>query len=507
MRTLKWVILITCIVFGGIAIGTATYIYTEVTQFDKVFAPGIWVEDLSLSGLTQEEAKKELEDYCLNKQKGKQLILYKGQVEVAIPFEQLGLTYDSEQVLEKAYAIGHHGNLLERYRYSRGMPSKEHHFELVQGYNQEKVAEALRSTKESFHLEPIDATITRKNRAFITTSEVPGEELDLDATLERTTKVLENLAEDTLRVEVVTKEIPAHFTKASFAPIQQAIASFYTSYNNSDLNRNINLKVAAEKINICLQPNETFSLAKQLEPITYAAGYRNSSVIVNGKLEQGIGGGVCQIASTLYNALLLTNVDISMRQNHSLPVAYVPLGRDATYSSGAIDFQFKNNSELPLFIESYCENNKVYVNVYASPTLKPTHTIKFTSETTQVIQAPEPQKVDDPELEEGKEVEDLKALNGKRVNLYRLAYDENNQLVSKELVNSSYYRPRGAVIKVGTKKVTEPTFNEQTQPATPTPSPDEAPDEASPIIDFTLPTEESPAPTLPTDDSFLNPQS
>ncbi|WP_180270739.1 VanW family protein [Sporanaerobium hydrogeniformans] len=500
MRTFKWIILITCIVLAGIALGTAIYIYTEVSKFDKVFASNIWVEDFSISGLTYEEAQEKLEAYCKEQDKGKSLILSKKQVAVDIPFNALGFTYAIKEVLDEAYEIGHQGNLLERYHYAKMEKPTKHTFELTKTYNKNKLTEIIASKKEAFYIAPIDATITRKNRAFIITSEIPGEELDLPLTVERVAAALENTSEVPIKVEVVTKEVPVQFTKESFNPIQQPIASFYTSYNNADPDRNINLKVAADKINKQLLPGETFSLAQQLEPINFEAGYRNSKVIVNGKLEQGIGGGVCQIASTLYNALLLTNVDINMRQNHSLPVAYVPLGRDATYASGAIDFQFKNNSNLPLFVESFCENNKVYVNIFASPTLKPENTIKFTSEITEVIPAPQPQRINDPELEEGTEVEEVTALDGKRVKLYRLFYDKNNKLINKEIINSSYYRPRAAVIKVGSKKTTQPTFNtqEHSLPIQPT--------NEQPFIDFELPGIEEPLPSPPLDDSFIKPQ-
>jgi vancomycin resistance protein YoaR len=349
----------------------------------------------------------------------------------------------------------------------------------------------IESYVPKFHIEPVDATISRKNRAFVITKEIEGQELDLVATLDKIFTVLDSEDLGDTQIEIITNKIPVKYTKESFKDIQNIIASFSTSYNNADANRNVNLKVASSKINTRLLPGEVFSLAKQLEPISFAAGYRASKVIVNGKLEQGIGGGVCQIASTLYNSLLLTDFDITMRQNHSLSVAYVPLGRDATYATDAIDFKFKNNTQYPMFVESYCENNKVYVNIFAHPSIKPPYEIKFDSVTTEVINPPAPKYIEDPTLSQGAQVEELRALNGRKVKLYKLYY-KDGALIKKELVNNSYYRPRAATIRVGTK-ADAPVFNPET-PATPPVS--------QGIIDSPeLPQEETPLEELPINES------
>ena len=247
------------------------------------------------------------------------------------------------------------------------------------------------------------------------------------------------------------QEIIPEFTEASLKDVQTLVSSFSTSYNNASANRNENLKVASEKINCMLLPGEVFYLSNQLEPFTEEEGYRNAGTIVNGKIEDSLGGGICQVSSTLYNAILLTDLEIVMRQNHSLTVSYVPLGRDATYNTGTIDFKFKNNSGYPIFIEGYCENNQVVTNIYGHKSLKSEYDIKFESEVTEVIPAPATKYVDDATLDEGKEVVDVTAIDGKRVNLYKLYY-KNGVLERRVLVNSSYYRARAAVIKRGTKK-------------------------------------------------------
>ncbi len=477
-HTFKWVIIVVIVIISGFSIGAVSYIYTKVSDFDKVFANGVLINETNIGGLTREQAYKKIQDHLKQQVENKSLIVYKGKVSYKIPFHELGSEYNMDEVLDKAYAVGHQGNLFERYQYMKNMSNEVAAFDLKYIYDKEKIHTLLESYASKFHIEPVDAVIARKNREFIITPETEGEELDLVRTVEKAFNALDADPTEDIEIEAEVRKVPAKYTSESFKDIQNVVASFTTSYNNSDANRNMNLKVAASKINTMLLPGEVFSLGKYLEPINYSAGYRSSKVIINGKLEDGIGGGVCQIASTLYNSLLLTNLDITMRQNHSLPVAYVPLGRDATYVSNAIDFQFKNNTEYPLFIESYCENNKVFVNIFAHPSVKPEYEVKFDSVTTEVINPPAPKYVEDASLPQGTQVEEIKALSGKKVKLYRLYYKDGN-LVKKELVNNSYYRPRAATIKVGTKAAV-PAFNPEV------PSVPDSPQTTEPNLEFDL---------------------
>jgi len=489
-RTLKWSVLIVIVIISGLSVGAMIYIYTKVSEFDKVFSQGVVVSGMDIGGLNRTEAKKKLESHLEQVLQSKSLMIYKGDVYYKIPFSDLGSEYNMEEVLDKAYTIGHQGNLFEKYKYLRTKHENNTSVNLKYIYDKEAIHTVVESYTPKFHIAPVDATITRKNRQFIITPEKEGQELDLVKTTEKIFDVLDAEYKEDTKIEVATKKIPVKFRSDSFKDIQKIIASFSTSYNNVDANRNINLKVAVGQINKTLLPGEIFSLAKQLEPISYTAGYRDSKVIVNGKIEQGIGGGVCQIASTLYNSVLLTNLDITMRQNHSLPVAYVPLGRDATYSTDTIDFKFKNNTAYPVFVEGYCENNKVYVNIFAHTSVKSEYDIKFSSVTTEVIKAPATKYIEDPNAPKGSKAEEVRALVGKKVKLYKLYY-KGGTLVKKELINNSYYRPRAAVVKIGTKVVLAPVFKSQVPPvpqvSTPTGSEETLPVEDQPIDESIVP--------------------
>ena len=439
------------LIVSGMGIAMA-YMYHEVTCYNLVFANPIYVNDIAIGGLTEEEAVAQIQNQLDTYNQGHFITLFNKDKHIQLSLDSFNPTNNLEQVLKEAYIPGHEGNLLKRFLASKDTSLQPIHYVVETFYNVSDIEKALNMQADLFNEASVDATIERKNKKFYVTPEQVGYALDTQATAQIVHDVLtkDRLLDEP--IQVVMKEVKPQITAKGLEKAQTPLASFSTSYNNMDQERNQNLMLAAAKINKKLEPGESFSLGSQLEPITPDAGYKASKVIVNGKLEEGIGGGVCQIASTLYNALLLSDVEIISRANHSLPVAYVPLGRDATYASELIDFKFKNNSsQYPLFIESYCENNKIIVNLFGDAALKlPYDEIKFSSELVKTIPPPPTTYKEDDTLYEDQEIQETTPLEGKTVKLYRLMY-KKGQLISKELINTSSYKARGEVIRVGTK--------------------------------------------------------
>lgn len=481
-KLLRWGVVIGVIILISLSLGTIGFMYTKVNAFKEVFADNVYIEDLAVGGLTKVEAKAKLEQNISDEISNHKVVFTNGDASKEIPFNDLGITYNIDETIDEAFKIGHEEGFFKQYHIANSGMEESQNFDLVQSIDESKLDAQLNKCSEVFYVAPINATLKRVNRKFVTTKEVNGASLDKEATKEKLLQTLndiKDIEDGKITIDVVTQPILAECTVDSLADVQTLVSSFSTSYNNSDLNRNENLKVAAEKITRMVLPDEVFYLSNQLEPFTEEEGYKNAGTIVNGKIEDSLGGGICQVASTLYNAVLLTELEIVSRQNHSLAVSYVPLGRDATYNTGTIDFEFKNNSGHPIFIEGYCENNEVVVNIYGHKNLKSNYTIKFESVVTEQIPAPETKYEDDPTLDEGKEVVEVRALDGKRVSLYKLYY-QGDELVNKVLVNTSYYRPRAAVIKRGVKKEVTEAITSPTPTITPSASPTQIPQSTNP---------------------------
>ena len=172
--------------------------------------------------------------------------------------------------------------------------------------------------------------------------------LDFAITIEEAKQLLKEEKEEyIIPLKVLKPKITV--SKLESAAFPNKLGSFTTYYSASDVNRNANIALAAKSItSVVLMPGEVFSYNNLIGECSTRTGYKESTIYLNGELAKGVGGGICQVSTTLYNAVLRANLEIVQRRNHSLSVTYVPLGHDAMVSIGSQDFQFKNNRDYPI---------------------------------------------------------------------------------------------------------------------------------------------------------------
>lgn len=170
-----------------------------------------------------------------------------------------------------------------------------------------------------------------------------------------------------------TVELPLYITESGYKPEEASqlgeviVASFTTHFNSSIKGRSRNIELSAQAINnVIIGTQDVFSFNTTVGPSDQAHGYQKAPEAVNGKLVEGIGGGICQTSSTLYNAVDKLKVTYVEKHHHSLHVGYVPTGRDATVSYGGVDFRFQNTTEAPLLLKAYTNNGSLTVEVRTS---------------------------------------------------------------------------------------------------------------------------------------------
>ena len=204
----------------------------------------------------------------------------------------------------------------------------------------------LESIYNEVHKEPVDAYYTQ-NPYVIHPSE---NGTDFAISLEDAKNLLqEEKDEYIIPLKTLYPNITTNMIGTEAFP--DLLSEFSTKYSASNKNRTTNLILAANKINgTVLMPGETFSYNKVVGERTIQAGYKEAPIYVSGRVEDGIGGGICQITTTLYNAVLYANLDIAERSNHQFVPSYAGASRDATVVYGAIDFKFKNNRDYPIKI-------------------------------------------------------------------------------------------------------------------------------------------------------------
>lgn len=173
----------------------------------------------------------------------------------------------------------------------------------------------------------------------------------------------ENL--ETTFAENSTKKVYNGLKKDKDGDYPYKLATYTSYYKSSDVSRTENLKTAVSKINnICIPTDAVFSFNQTVGKRTLTAGYSTAKVIQNGDFVDGLGGGVCQVSSTVFQCVLRANVDIVYRTNHSLKISYVPLGGDATVQWNSKDFKFKNTTGTPIRLKMECNNGRLTCSVY-----------------------------------------------------------------------------------------------------------------------------------------------
>ena len=195
--------------------------------------------------------------------------------------------------------------------------------------------------------EPVDAYYTTE--PFTVYPSENGLDFNISVDEAKTLISSENKEEYTIPLKTIYPNITTNMIGTEAFPDQ--LASFSTKYSTRDTDRTTNLRLAANKVNgTVLMPGETFSYNKVVGARTIAAGYKEAPIYVNGEVVDGLGGGICQVSSTIYNAVVYANLDIVQRSNHQFVPSYVTASRDATVVYGSIDFQFKNNRDYPIKI-------------------------------------------------------------------------------------------------------------------------------------------------------------
>lgn len=228
------------------------------------------------------------------------------------------------------------------------------------------------------------------------------------------------------------------------------LSEFTTMYNTSNINRSINLELASQKINgTIILPGEIFSYNKIVGERTIKEGYKESTEYSGGKIVKGVGGGICQLSSTLYNAVIYANLEIINRANHIFTTSYVSEGRDATVSWGTIDFQFQNTRTYPIKIQSTVKNGIVKVEIYGIPEEKE-YEITIESDILEVIPNTT-NYIDDKNLKKGTEIIEQIGFEGIKSITYKII-KYNGTLVSKEILSNDTYKPLEKIIRRGTKK-------------------------------------------------------
>lgn len=306
--------------------------------------------------------------------------------------------------------------------------------------------------RNKIYKEPKDATY-EKTPKFVIHPHVVG--IDFKSSIEEVQKILDEEKEEYVIKLKLTK--PAVLTNDIGDEIfPDLLGRQTTSYDASNTARSSNLRLASNKINgTIVLPGETFSYNKVVGKRTVEAGYKDAKIYENGKVVDGLGGGICQVSSTLYNAVLYANLEIVSRRNHQFKTSYIEAGRDATVVYGSTDFQFKNTRNYPIKIKCSASGGVCTFEIYGMKE-EVEYDVSISTETISTIPFTTIYE-DTTALAAGTTKVMQGGMNGYKTKTYR-TLKQNGVKVKTELLSSDTYNPMNKIIQRGVAaEVTEPT--------------------------------------------------
>ena len=295
---------------------------------------------------------------------------------------------------------------------------------------------------DDIYSEPQNATVTKD--PYSITVEKKG--IDFAISIEEANNIINSSESNEVSIPLVYKN--AEITVADLGEdiFANRLSMSTTKYDSTNVNRATNLEIAVNKINgTVLAPGEIFSFNKVVGERTAKSGFKEAIIYADGELDYGLGGGICQVSSNLYNTVLKANLEIVERKNHSMTVNYLPIGCDATVSYGSVDFKFKNSRSYPIKIVATINSGVITISIYG---------IKEENEYTVDIITETLQKEDfetvyerTSSVPEGTEVIKQTGKYGYKCSTYKVLY-QNGKMVSKTLLSTDTYKPQKQIVQV-----------------------------------------------------------
>ena len=435
------------LVIGGLVAYFTTKSYVNKVA-DDVICNNVYIGELDVSGMNAEEAKTAIEEQ-LSEYQALSLKLTAEEVAFDVTFGELGFDMkDVDKLVEEAVSYGKEGSIWKRYRVMKALEDQAEVLRISYKVDEESIRKVVTEKVPELENSAKDATITRKGGAFVIQSEVKG----VAVSVEDSVKVISEYFDEEWKEKdgsialVVTVDEPK-ITRTQLEQIQNLLGSYTTNCGTGG-GRVQNIKTGAKLINgSVIMPGEVFSADAAMRPYTYDNGYAEAGAYENGKVVQSMGGGICQVSTTLYNAVILSELEVTQRAAHSMTVGYVKPSMDAAIAGEWKDLKFKNNTEYPIYIEGYVSGSYITFSIYGKETRPAGRKVEFVSETLSTT--PATKKF----VASGDGVGTLKKTEaghtGVKARLWKVV-KENGVEVSREIFNNSNYMASEETWVVGT---------------------------------------------------------
>lgn len=423
------------------------YLRVNAKANDDRISEGIYIESVYIGGMTVEEAEAALDAYVAELS-ATEFTLTAGDKKIVFDAEEMGFAVTNEDIVEEAMSVGKTGSLLKRYKDLTDLEHGDLVLELNVSIDTEAVTTLLNDNLKKIDTKAVNNGLIRENGEFIY---VPGR-TGIAVNVGPSVALIDEYISTEWNREDATIELSAEITEPKgseeeLAKVKDVLGSYSTNFRTSVAARITNINVATERINgTVLYPGDVFSVNETILYRNAENGYEMAGSYEGGQTVQSYGGGVCQVSTTLYNAVILAELEITERQNHSMTVAYVPLAMDAAIAGDYLDFKFANNTEYPIYLEGYTKGKDLYFNIYGVETRPENRTIEFE---TVVLSTEDPgTQYTAIELPVGTVTQTQSKHIGYKTQLWKIVKEDGVE-VSREKFNTSNYKSSPKKLAIG----------------------------------------------------------
>ena len=453
-------VVLVLVIIGARAGSRLMDIKRTLDRGDGVFYPNIYVNDIPLEGRTLDEAAAVVSQQVTSLISSWRITLRTQDGRSwDITGKDLNMQYDVADQLDQLWAIGHTGTSAERYEQVRAVEEEPVYRYTTLTYDMSGINQILSQIKSEVDRAAVSATKVYDDSVFppyTYTDDVDGQELDITGLSEQIMGMVDRLENGV--VDLTPTVVKAPVTRAYLESQIVQLSSFETTIGNTSTEgRFANIKLGTEKFNhLIIKSGESVSFNKVTGKRTEANGYQQALELAYGEYIMGWGGGICQVSSTLYNAVVNAGLEVKSRTQHSRPSSYVDKGLDATVQDDRLDFVFKNNTNADIFIETeYYKKGSYYrckFTIYGRPDPNG-YSYKLVSEVVQTIEKPETVYRQDKNMQyvvyDDEEYVYSKGEDGYVVDVYLVTMDANGLEVSREKKYTDTYKAVAPVTYVG----------------------------------------------------------
>ncbi len=363
------------LIMGGTAAASAA-------EADQVISTGVYIGEQDVSGMTAEEALVYVEGQ-VQALENSVITLQMGDNQTSRTWKELGLEWENTDLIQEISELGTTGNIVRRYKQQKDLQNESSRYEIEYSFSKEAEKAFVKSCEE-FNSQPVEGSVYMGDDGMLyVEGGTDGLTLNVEQTVESLDEYLSDYQAGDTVIEAVYDRVSPEVTAEMLNKMTDVLGSATTDYSASSWARAKNVENGVAKINgTLLMPGESYSVTSAVIPFTAENGYELAPSYEAGQVVDSYGGGICQVSTTLYNALLKAELQIDARSNHTMLVNYVDPSKDAAIAEGVMDLAFTNTLNTPIYIAGSAWSGTLNFTIFGEETRPANRSLEFVSETT-----------------------------------------------------------------------------------------------------------------------------